>query len=67
MRASLTCRDLWKAYFDIQGRLKDLKAKNVDSRRKRKALFTQLRATKGLEVLSLINVQHPCTGKLKGL
>lgn len=63
VRASMTCQDFWKAYFDIQGRMKEIRAKNIDSRRKRRALFTQLRATKGLEILSLVNVQHPCTGK----
>lgn len=62
----MTCREAWCAYFTIQSRVKGVRAKNVDSRRKRSAIFTQLRATTGLEVLSLVNVKHPSTGKSRG-
>ena len=64
VRASLTCKDAWELYWELQGRVRALRAKNVESRRRRKGLFAQLHASKGLEVLSLTNVQHPCSSEL---
>jgi hypothetical protein len=59
VRASLTCKEAWALYWEVQGRVRALRAKNVERRRKRQALFSQLQASRGLEVLSLVNVQHP--------
>lgn len=63
VRVSMTSMEAWVAYFRVSSRLEELRAKNVPSRRRRHALFTQLRATTGLKTLSLVNVQHPCTGR----
>jgi hypothetical protein len=58
----MTCRVAREEYHLIQSRLRELRAKNVDSRRKWSAIATQLKATKRLQILSLINVNHPCQG-----
>ncbi len=63
MRASLTCKEAWGLYWQLQGRVRALRAKNVQRRRKRQALFAQLQASRGLEVLSLVNVLHPCSSE----
>jgi len=55
------------AYFRVQSRLEGLRAKNVRSRRRRRALFAQLRVSTGLKILSLVNVQHPCTSTFECL
>lgn len=64
MRASLTCREAYQLYWELQGRVRSLRAKNVERRRKRQALFAQLQASRGLEVLALTNVQHPSSSEL---
>jgi len=56
VRLSICCHATRAAYFDIQSRLKEVKAKNVDSTRKRRGLLNQLKGAIGLESLSLVNV-----------
>src|SRR6056297_3375595 len=60
----MTNVDAWLAYFRVQGRLESIRVENMAGKRKRRALFSQLRATTGLKTLSLVNVPLPCTGRL---
>jgi hypothetical protein len=65
-RLGMTCREARARYFVLQSRLRELKAKNVEGRRKRGALETQLKTSTGLHCLSLVNVRNCVPGTPPG-
>lgn len=57
VRLSLTNKEARALYYEIQSRREEIKAKNVDSRRKKRAIVTQLKSAIGLRRLSLTAVR----------